>query len=61
MRSLDDFECWCDEVRPELGNPDFEVPWKRKRDAIEKIGIRVILYREGHRPRMDVTIGHRTL
>ncbi len=61
MRSLDDFKCWCDEVRPELSNPDFEVPWKRKRDAIEKIGIRVILYRQGHRPRMDVTIGHGTL
>ena len=57
MRSLDDFKRWCDEVRPELEKPDFAVPWKRMRDAIEKIGIRVILYREGHRPRMDVTMG----
>ena len=40
-----------------IGNPDFQPEWKRNRNAIEKIGIRVILYRNGHRPRMDVTIG----
>jgi hypothetical protein len=57
MRSLDNFKRWCDEVRPELGKPDFQPEWKKMRDAIEKIGIRVIVYRNGHKPRLDVQIG----
>jgi len=57
MRSLDDFKNWCDSVRPNLGDPEFKATWKEMRDAIEKIGIRVIVYRNGHKPRLDVQIG----
>jgi hypothetical protein len=35
-----DFVAWCDEVRDELTNPDFTPTYQRKREAIERIGLK---------------------
>jgi DNA invertase Pin-like site-specific DNA recombinase len=56
MRSLDEFKKWCDSVRPELTNPDFQPTYKQMRDALEMIGIRVIVFRENHNPRFIVEV-----
>ena len=56
MRAMDDFKKWCDRVRPQLGDPDYQPAYKEMRDALEMIGIRVVVFRDGHDPRFIVEV-----
>jgi site-specific DNA recombinase len=56
MRSLDDFKAWCDRERPRLTDPDYLPTYKERREALEKIGIRVIVFRQERRPRFEVEV-----
>jgi hypothetical protein len=49
-----DFVAWCDEVRDELTNPDFTPSYQRKREAIERIGLKAYVFKPGHKPRVDI-------
>ena len=46
-RALDDFKKWCKEQRPIMDNTDYKPTYKERRDALEMIGIRVIVYSRG--------------
>jgi hypothetical protein len=56
MRALDEFKAWCSEVRPQLDDEDFTPTYKQKRDALEMIGIRVVVFKEDHTPRFRVEV-----
>lgn len=49
-RALDEFKAWCIAQRPIMDNPDYNPTYKEKRDTLEMIGIRVIVYQKGHKP-----------
>lgn len=56
MRALDDFKDWCDEVRPRLGDDDYEPSYQEKRDALEFIGIRVAVFGRERKDRFRVDV-----
>jgi site-specific DNA recombinase len=56
MRALDDFKAWCSKIRPSLDDPEFVPDYKRKRDALEMIGVRVIVFAAGTNPRFTVEV-----
>ncbi len=56
MRALDEFKAWCSEVRPQLDGEDFTPTYKQKRDALEMIGIRVVVFKDDHTPRFRVEV-----
>ncbi len=49
-----DFVAWCDEVRDELTNPEFTPSYQRKREAIERIGLKAYVFKPGHKPRIQI-------
>lgn len=55
-RALDDFKAWCKAQRPIMDNPDYNPTYQEMRDALEMIGIRVIVYRESHKPRFQTEV-----
>ncbi len=56
MRALDEFKAWCSEIRPQLDEEDFTPSYKQKRDALEMIGIKVVVFKEDHNPRFRVEV-----
>lgn len=57
MRALDDFKAWCDEVREQLTDEEFEPDYQSKRNALEFIGIKVAVFGKERGPerfRVDV-------
>ena len=55
QQKIAEFKEWCDEIRPQLADgalPEF--PYKRKRDAIEYLGIHVRVFKVDHKPHMQV-------
>jgi hypothetical protein len=56
MRALDTFKRWCDEHRERLTDPSYEPTWEEKREALEMIGLRIEVFRDGHDPRYVVEV-----
>jgi site-specific DNA recombinase len=56
-RALLEFEKWCDAVRSRLIDPEYKPTYEEKRNACEKIGIRVVLWRVEHDPRLTIEVG----
>jgi hypothetical protein len=57
MRSLAEFTAWCESVRPNLTDPRYTPSYEEQRNAIERLGIRVTVYKKEHDPRYTVEVG----
>ncbi len=53
-KSYEQFAHWCEHVRPQLADNSYTPTWREKRNAIEKIGITVKVFRTDHTPRLLV-------
>jgi len=52
--ALDDFKKWCCFVQGKFDNPDYTPTYDEKRNALERLGLQVIVFPATHRPRIQV-------
>lgn len=54
QEKLDDFVKWCHDKQELLDDPNHETTYKEKRDAIERLGLKVSVWRHNHDPQYQI-------
>lgn len=54
QEKLDDFILWCHNQQKLLDNPNHEITYRQKRNAIEHLGLKALVWRHNHRPQYQI-------
>lgn len=54
QKKLDDFVKWCHTQQELLDDPNHEITYKEKRNAIERLGLKALVWRHNHKPQYQI-------
>ncbi len=54
QKAIEEFKIWCWERQDTLTNPDYEPTYEEKRNALERLGMRIYVYPATYHPRITI-------